>query len=368
MRKLLCLLLLVACSKAKPAPSASFRASCKPDANLEHMLCTVENVGKQAGRACVTSREEVPKSIALVAQRICTKVLAPGEKQELQPKFENMESLQPKCSPEGTWICRDEIVESPEMLGQNIPKLLPPKGSGSAPLVIPPYTPAADVPDAIKTAIAATDRSPDDRALDAGRKPGEVLAFFGVKPGMKIGELFAGGGYTTELLARIGATVWAQNTTEILDKFARKPWTERAAKPVMKSVTGVERPIDDPFPPEVKDLDMVITILNYHDTVWMKADRAKMNKAIFAVLKPGGVYAIVDHSAAAGSGTRDVETLHRIDEEVVKQEVTAAGFKLDGTSDVLRNPADPRDWNASPKKAADRRGTSDRFTLRFVKP
>src|SRR4051794_18212755 len=74
-------------------------------------------------------------------------------------------------------------------------------GSGSA-IVIPPYTPAADVPAPIKAAIAATDRSDADRALDAGRKPGEVLAFFKVAPGQKIGELFAGGGYTTELMAR----------------------------------------------------------------------------------------------------------------------------------------------------------------------
>lgn len=247
-------------------------------------------------------------------------------------------------------------------------------GSGSGSAVDPappPYTPAADVPDPIKAAIAADDRSADDRKLDAGRKPGEVLGFFRVAPGQRIGELFAGGGYTTELLARtVGDTgkVYAQNTTEILDKFARKPWTERAAKPVMKQVTGLERPIDDPFPAEVRDLDAVITILNYHDTVWMKADRPKMNKAVFDALRSGGVYAIVDHSAAEGSGTRDVETLHRIDEAVVKQEVLAAGFKLDGESDVLREPADARDWSSSPRAAGERRGKSDRFTLRFVKP
>jgi len=162
--------------------------------------------------------------------------------------------------------------------------------------------------------------------------------------------------------------VFAQNTKEILDRFARKPWTDRAAKPVMKNVVAVERPLDDPFPPEAKDLDAVVMVLNYHDSVWMKADRAKMNAAVFAALKSGGVYGIVDHSAAAGSGTRDCETLHRIDEDVVKKEITAAGFKLDAESDMLRNPEDKRDWNASPRKAAERRGTSDRFVLRFVKP
>ena len=240
-----------------------------------------------------------------------------------------------------------------------------------AALTPPPYEPAADVPQEIKKVIAAEDRDVADRMLDAGRKPGEVFGFFGVKSGMKIGELFAGGGYSTEIMARIvgdSGKIWAQNSTEILEKFARKPWSARAAKPVMKNVVAVEKPIDDPFPPEAKDLDMVITILNYHDAVWQKSDRPKMNKLVFDALKKGGVYAIVDHSAAKGSGIRDVETLHRIDEDVVKQEALAAGFKLETSSDVLRNPSDARDWNSSPKAAAEKRGTSDRFVLRFVKP
>ena len=71
---------------------------------------------------------------------------------------------------------------------------------------------------------------------------------------------------------------------------------------------------------------------------------------MFDALKKGGVYGIVDHSAAQGSGTRDVETLHRIDEEVVKKEVLAAGFKLDAESDILRHPDDTRDWNSSPQR------------------
>ena len=245
-------------------------------------------------------------------------------------------------------------------------------GSGSAEtIVIPPYTPATDVPAPIKAAIGAPDRTDKDRALDAGRKPGEVLAFFKLAPGQKIGELFAGMGYSTELMARIvgdGGKIYAQNTKEILDKFARKPFAERLAKPVMKNVVGVEQPAEAPFPPDAKDLDAVICILNYHDFVWQKVDRAKMNAAVLAALKSGGVYAIVDHSAAPGAGQSVAETLHRIDEDFVKQEVLAAGFRLDAESDVLKNPDDKRDWNSSPKAAAERRGTSDRFTLRFVKP
>jgi predicted methyltransferase len=236
---------------------------------------------------------------------------------------------------------------------------------------VKPYTPGADVTEAIRAAVTATDRTVDDRALDAGRKPGEVLTFFRIAPGQKVAELFAGGGYTSELLARtVGDTgkVYAQNTKEILDKFARKPWTERAAKPVMKNVVAVEQPLDAPLPADAKDLDAVLMILTYHDAVWQKVDRAKMNKAVFDALAPGGVYGIVDHSAVAGSGERDAETLHRIDQKVVEKEIAAAGFVLDGQSDVLRNPDDPRDWNSSPRAAGERRGTSDRFVLRFVKP
>jgi predicted methyltransferase len=252
-----------------------------------------------------------------------------------------------------------------------------PAGSASgsagsaAPAPIPPYTPAADVPQPIKDAIAATDRTDDDRRLDAGRKPGEVFAFFGIAPGQQIGEIFAGGGYTSELVARVVGDkghLWTENPKELMDKFLRKPWSARSGGPAMKNVTMSELPVDAPFPPDAKNLDAVITIINYHDTVNLKADRAKMNKAVFDALKSGGVYGIVDSSAVAGSGVRDTETLHRIDEDVVKQEVLAAGFKLAGESDVLRNPDDKRDWNSSPKASGAKRGTGDRFTLKFVKP
>jgi predicted methyltransferase len=136
----------------------------------------------------------------------------------------------------------------------------------------------------------------------------------------------------------------------------------------MRNVVRLDRPFDDPFPPDVRDLDQVWILLFYHDTVWMGVDRDRMNRAVFAALRPGGVYAIVDHSARPGTGTSDVETLHRIEESVVRAEVKRAGFRIDASTDVLRNPNDPRDWNASPRAAGELRGTSDRFVLRFVKP
>jgi predicted methyltransferase len=267
-------------------------------------------------------------------------------------------------------VTGDPVRQAEGKVQSTAGKVAATSGSGSAPAPIPPYTPAADVPQAIKDAVAAPDRSDDDRRLDAGRKPAEVLAFFHVAPGQKIGELFASGGYTTEVMARVvGPTgkVFAENTKELMDKFLRKPWSDRAAKPVMANVVGVERPLDDPFPPEAKDLDLVVTVLNYHDTAYMKTDRAKMNKAVLASLKKGGYYGIVDSSATDGSGVAATETLHRIDQKIVESEVKAAGFKPAGESHVLRNPDDKRLWSSSPK-AGEKRGTSDRFVLLFQKP
>jgi predicted methyltransferase len=217
----------------------------------------------------------------------------------------------------------------------------------------------------------ASDRSDADRALDDGRKPAALLAFAAVAPGMRVAELGVGTGYTTELLARaVGDTglVYAQNSRFILERFAAAPWAERLAKPVMANVVRLDREFDDPFPGGVRDLDAVINVLFYHDTVWMGVDRDAMNRAVFAVLKPGGRYVIVDHSAAAGAGVTQTETLHRIEESVVRTEIERSGFLFERSAEFLRNPADPRDWNAAPRAAADRRGTSDRFVLSFVKP
>lgn len=228
-----------------------------------------------------------------------------------------------------------------------------------------------DVPPALTAVVTASDRSGPDQKLDAGRHPAELLAFFGLAPGMHVGEIAAGGGYTTELLARAvgpSGVVYAENPKLILAKYAEKPWSVRLAKPVNKRVVRVDREPSDPFPPEAHDLDLVVDVLFYHDTVWLGVDRAAMNAAIFKALKHGGVYGIVDHSAKAGAGLNDVKTLHRIEEHSVEDEVERAGFRLDSTATFLANPSDARDWNDSPSQAGDRRGTSDRFVLKFVKP
>jgi predicted methyltransferase len=222
-----------------------------------------------------------------------------------------------------------------------------------------------------KAIVGAADRSPADRVLDIGRKPEDLLRFLDLKPGMRVAELGAGGGYTTELLARAVAPtgiVYAQNSRFILERFAAKPWAERLATPVMQNVVRVDRDFDDPLPPEAHDLDRVVIVLFYHDTVWMDVDRVAMNEAVFRALKPGGLYVVIDHSARLGAGYSEVRTLHRIEESMLRSEIEDVGFTLARESDFLRNPADPRDWNDSPSAAGERRGTSDRFALAFVKP
>ena len=218
--------------------------------------------------------------------------------------------------------------------------------------------------------VAAPDRTDADRALDGGRHPAELLAFLDLRPGMRVADLGAGGGYTTELLARaVGPTgrVWGQNSKALLG-FAGEAWAARLARPVNAVVIRADREFDAPLPPDATGLDLVVMNALYHDTVWMKVDRAAMNRAVLAALRPGGAFVVIDSSARAGDGVEVVQTLHRIDEGLVRAEVEAAGFRLAGTADFLRNPADTRDWNSSPRAAAERRGTSDRFVLRFVKP
>jgi predicted methyltransferase len=222
--------------------------------------------------------------------------------------------------------------------------------------------------DSFKTLVDAPDRSADDRAMDPGRKPAAMLAFIGVRPGWRVADLATSDGYTGELLARAvapGGVVFGQNDEWLVEKFVSESWKERLAKPANKNVVRVVRDFDDPLPPEALGLDAVVMNLFYHDTYWLEVDRKKMNAAVFTSLRPGGVYVIVDHSAKDGAGDSGVKELHRIEEKMVRAEVEAAGFKLVETSDFLRNPQDTRDWFTLEE---GRRGTSDRFALKFVKP
>jgi len=232
--------------------------------------------------------------------------------------------------------------------------------------------PPDKIPAAIHTAVGAADRPDADKALDAGRMPEQMLAFFGVAPGMKVADLYAGGGYTTELLARVvgpNGKVYSQEPMFPPElKQIEDAWTARLARPALANVVAVHKGLADDFlPASPGSLDLVVINMNYHDLVLQKLDRDKVNATVFAALKKGGAYGIVDHSAKPGGGDESLQ-LHRIGEGFLTKEVEKAGFKLDAASSALRNAKDDRTWSTSPRVAGEKRGTSDRFMLRFVKP
>lgn len=226
--------------------------------------------------------------------------------------------------------------------------------------------PVGDVPEDILAIVNAVDRSINDRGRDDVRRPAQLLAFSKIKPGMHVFEVGAGSGYTTELLARrVGTSgrVYAQLSQHTLDNFVHDKLDKRLEKPVMSNVSVIVSDYDNALPGRLKELDAVVIVLFYHDLVWMDVDRALLNRSVFDALKPGGTYLIVDHRAAAGSGLSVAKSLHRIEESVVRSEVQAAGFVLDGDSDFLANEKDPRDQPFFKKD-----GPTDQFALRFRKP
>jgi predicted methyltransferase len=227
---------------------------------------------------------------------------------------------------------------------------------------------SAAPPDYITKAIADPSRPADDRDLDAKRKPAEVLAHAGVKPGQVIGEYLPGGGYYTRLLSDIvgpRGKVYALETTTWGDKNVDSTKAV-LAEPGRGNVVLDLAPLGTFHLPE--KVDLFWTTLNYHDLhvpKYANVDMAAFNKLVFESLKPGGIYFIVDHAAAAGTGDTASPTLHRIDEATVVQEVSAAGFELVSKSNLLRNPADDHT-----KKVFDPsiRMKTDQFILTFRKP
>jgi predicted methyltransferase len=163
---------------------------------------------------------------------------------------------------------------------------------------------------------------------------------------MKVLDMEASSGYSTELLARtVGPTgiVYAQDSAAVIERFVKDKFDIRAQKPAMKNVVHVIRNFDDPIPPEVSGLDMITFFFAYHDITYMEVDRAAMNRKMFAALKPGGLLVIADHSAKSDEGTTVAKTLHRIEESTLRKEIEAAGFKLVAEGDFLHHPEDPRD-------------------------
>jgi predicted methyltransferase len=226
------------------------------------------------------------------------------------------------------------------------------------------------VPPNIANAVANQDRPGEDRQRDANRKPAEVLTFVGIKKGDKVADFIPGKGYFSRILSsavgpqgHVYAFVPAEFAT-----FLKQPLPLNGSMPYPQftNVSVIAAPVDDFAAPE--PLDLVWISLNYHDLhdpFLAPADLTRINKTVFAALKPGGRYVIIDHSAEAGSGLRDTNTLHRIDEAAVKSEVVAAGFTLDGESDLLHNAGDSRTANVRDPTI---RGKTDQFILIFRKP
>ena len=234
---------------------------------------------------------------------------------------------------------------------------------------------AGGIPGPIAAAVADSTRPAADMERDAARKPAQMLAFAGVKPGEKIVELLPGGGYFTRVLS---LTVGPKGHIYALGFPPRpapagsnaparpSPLDALAKDPHYGNITVLTMAALDSDPPGVPQVDLVWTSDNYHDLHnGPRADIAAFNKHVFSVLKHGGVFVVIDHAAAAGHGTQDTSTLHRIDPEAVKTEVEAAGFKLAGSSDAARNPDDPHTASSHDPSI---RGHVDQLALKFVKP
>ena len=219
-------------------------------------------------------------------------------------------------------------------------------------------------------AVADPGRPAADRERDSARKPSQVLAFARVHPGETVVDFIPGGGYFTRIFARAVAPngrVYAVVPQIMETAHPGGADKLRAAMAAYPDVTV--RVASALVPPQgAGRVDLVWTAQNYHDLhngPQGAAGAAPINAAIFKALKPGGLYVIEDHAAAAGSGAHDTSTLHRIDPALVRQEVEAAGFVFDGATDVLANPEDN---HATKVFDPAIRGHTDQFVLRFRKP
>jgi predicted methyltransferase len=229
---------------------------------------------------------------------------------------------------------------------------------------------APAIPSYITAAVADPNRPAADTKRDDGRKPAETIAFSGMKPGWVIADYIPGTGYYDRIFSGVVGPkghVYAFIPVEV-KSFLKTPLPPDGTKPYDKydNITTLSAPANDFAAPA--PLDLVWISDNYHDLhdpFFAPADLAKVNAAVFKALKPGGIYLVLDHAAPAGTGLADTNTLHRIDEAVVKSEVEAAGFKLLGESDALHNPADDHS-----KAIFDPalRGHTDQFILKFRKP
>jgi predicted methyltransferase len=231
---------------------------------------------------------------------------------------------------------------------------------------------AEKIPPYITAAVADPSRPAEDKERDANRKPAETLAFAGVKPALSVVELVPGKGYFTRIFSKVvgpKGKVFAVSPPRRPTAPADAPdpsaaTTAIASEPGYSNVVVQVAPLASLSVSEPADI--VFTAQNYHDVHNVpNIDIAAFNKSVFDALKPGGVFIVLDHTAAAGSAVRDTSTLHRIDPATVKSEVTAAGFEFVGESKVLANPQDD---HAAKVFDPAIRGKTDQFIYKFRKP
>jgi predicted methyltransferase len=228
---------------------------------------------------------------------------------------------------------------------------------------------AADVTAAVAD---SAHRTPDNVKLDAGRKPVELLRFLGLKPGMRVADMFGGNNYWGEILApAVGSkgrvTIWLPS--QFYDSKANQKLSALAT--AQPNVRWQASPFAEPnlLP---NQFDLMLINLDYHDVYWESSKRgiARMEpdqwlKTIYAAMKPGGIVGVVDHVGPAGDTREVVNKLHRIDPAVVRADFKRAGFKLEAESDLLRNPADDHSLLVFNPAI---RGKTDRFVMKFRKP
>jgi predicted methyltransferase len=206
--------------------------------------------------------------------------------------------------------------------------------------------------------LTNTTRPEAERALDGVRKPNEVMAFYGVKSGQKVADIFASRGYYTAILAEL---VGPEGVVYSANPAPRQELHDRLKQPGMANVRVLDGPFDKLALPQDGSLDFVLLHLDYHE---IPAEvRQPMNARIFAALKSGGSYGVVDHSAKEGAGDSEAKTLHRMDKLLVIKEAASVGFRLAEEGKMLSRADDTRDFSVV--KIRDK---SDRFVLKFVKP
>ncbi len=215
--------------------------------------------------------------------------------------------------------------------------------------------------------LADPSRPQEHREQDASRATAQVLEFFNIGSGDRVADLLAGGGYYTRILVPLvgnAGRVYAGNNA-FYARFFAETFDALLNEPAFSDVVRIDGRVDELALPTDGSLDVVIMSQAYHDLALTDEDRDEMNRRIYRALRSGGVYGIIDHAAASGSGTSAAEELHRIDKQVVIDEITAAGFELDAEADFLANPGDDRTISIFDPAVRDR---TDRFVLRFAKP